>query len=183
MSFKEAGQSLLKLIFDQDTYEEGLCSGGLKNVQGRMDKKIVNLVEIDISNIRRILRWERQALNPGPHAVILAFPLDHEEFTNKTKEILKDLEFLGETFWSHVIVVFTEGDSIKDEYHGTQEIVLQWLLEKCRRRYYISGDIVEMGGLSKMIQEMIRSNNSMHLLLPEMANGDAQSVSEALEVR
>ncbi|XP_056603138.1 interferon-induced protein with tetratricopeptide repeats 5 isoform X2 [Triplophysa dalaica] len=183
MSLKEADKkSVPRLIFDRGTYEEGLGSGGIKILKGTMDRKIVNLFEIDISNIKRILRWEQQALNPGPHAVILAVPLDHGEFTDKTKEIVKDFEFLGEKFWSHVIVVFTEGDSSIDKYHGTQKIVLQWLLEKCGRRYYISGIApcnVEMREVSKMIQEIIRCNNSMHLLLPEMADGDAQFLSEA----
>ncbi|XP_055056452.2 uncharacterized protein [Misgurnus anguillicaudatus] len=178
LSFNEAGKSILNLIFDGGRYEEGLSvSGKLKSVKGRVAKKNVNLFEIDICNVKRILRWERMALNPGPHAVILAFSLEHGQFTEETEKILKDLEFLGEEFWNRVIVVFTEGDCSMSEYHGDQGRVLEWLLEKCGRRYYITGKESEslQKELSKKIMEM---NKSMHLLLPQMSDGASQSLPE-----
>ncbi|XP_073716672.1 uncharacterized protein [Misgurnus anguillicaudatus] len=181
LSFNEAGKSILNLIFDGGSYEEGLCvSGKLKSVKGRVAKKNVNLFEIDICNVKKILRWERMALNPGPHAVILSFSLEHGQFTEETEKILKDLEFLGEEFWNRVIVVFTARDCSMSEYHGDQGRVLEWLLEKCGRRYIITGKESEslQRELSKKIMEMNWMNKSMHLLLPQMSDGASQCLSE-----
>ncbi|XP_065140262.1 uncharacterized protein [Paramisgurnus dabryanus] len=153
LSFNEAGKSILNLIFDGGSYEEGLCSSGkLKSVKGTVAKKNVNLFEIDVFNVKRILRWERMALNPGPHAVVLAYMFEHGQFTEETEKILKDLEFLGEEFWNRVTVVFTVEDGTESEDHEDQERIL----------------------------DMIGGENSMHLLLPQMSDGDSQCLSEDL---
>ncbi|XP_051965973.1 interferon-induced protein with tetratricopeptide repeats 5 [Xyrauchen texanus] len=177
MDFKEKGTSVVDLLFEE---ESKICDEGqfgdnrLKIVRGKLKEKSAYVVEIDICDAKRILKWERCVLTPGPHAVLLAFRLDHGEFTKKTKEILEDLEFLGEKFWNHVIVVFTEGDCSINEYTGAQREVLEWIFEKCGYKYYISGSAPEM------ILRMIRRNNSMHLLLPEISDGASQSPSEVL---
>lgn len=179
MSFSETEKSVLNLIFDGGIYDED-GSGRLKSFKGSMNKKIVHLVDIDICNAKRILRWEKLA--PGPHAILLAFD---GQFTDQTKEILEKLEFLGEKFWNHVIVVFTEGDCSINEYSGAQRSVLEWLHEKCGHTTYICGsetETTERRELSEKIQRMIRGNNSMHLVLPEIPDGDSQSPSDILRV-
>lgn len=182
MSFSETEKSVLNLIFDGGRYDE-VGSGRLKSFKGSMNKKIVHLVDIDVCNAKRILRWEKLA--PGPHAILLAFTLRESQFTDQTKEILEKLEFLGEKFWNHVIVVFTEGDCSINEYTGAQRSVLEWLYEKCGHKTYICGsepETTERRELSEKMQRMIRGNNSMHLVLPEISDGDSQSPSDILRV-
>uniref|UniRef100_A0A672PIF3 Symplekin scaffold protein n=1 Tax=Sinocyclocheilus grahami TaxID=75366 RepID=A0A672PIF3_SINGR len=179
MSFSETEKSVLKLVFD-DRYDE-VGSGRLKTFKGAMNEEIVHLVDINICNDKRILKWEKLTL--GPHAILLAFSLHDGEFTDQTKKILESLEFLGEKFWNHVIVVFTEGDRNIDEYSGDQRSVLEWLLEKCGDKSYICGsapETTERRELSERIQRMIRRNNSMHLVLPDNSNGDSQSPLDIL---
>ncbi|XP_051750069.1 interferon-induced protein with tetratricopeptide repeats 5 isoform X1 [Ctenopharyngodon idella] len=180
MSFSETVKSVLSLIFDGGSYNE-IGSGRLKSFKGSMNKKMVHLVDIDICNAKRILRWEK--LTPGPHAILLALCLHESQFTDQTKEILEKLEFLGEKFWNHVIVVFTEGDCSINEYTGAQRSVLEWLREKCGHKTYICGsepETTERRELSKKIQRMIRRNNSVHLVLPEISDGDSKSPSDIL---
>ncbi|XP_051520162.1 uncharacterized protein LOC127421286 isoform X2 [Myxocyprinus asiaticus] len=188
MDFKDKGTSVVDLLFEESKIcdEEQLGDNRHKIVKGKLTEKSAYLVEIDICDAKRILKWERRGLTPGPHAVLLAFRLDHGEFTEKTKEILEDLEFLGEKFWNHVIVVFTEGDCSINEYTGAQREVLEWIREKCGYKYYISGyapEITERIELSERILRMIRRNNTMHLLLPEISDGASQSLSEVLRKR
>ncbi|KAF4113508.1 hypothetical protein G5714_006053 [Onychostoma macrolepis] len=175
MSFGETEKSVLSQIFDGGSYK--IESGRIKTFKGAMNKKIVHLVDIDICNAKRILRWEK--LTPGPHAVLLAFTLHDGKFTDQTKEILENLEFLGEKFWNHVVVVcICSSDAVV-----AQRGVLDWLLEKCGDKYYICGsapESTERRELSDRIQMMIRKNNSMHLVLPDISDGDSQSPLDIL---
>uniref|UniRef100_A0A8C1TII4 Uncharacterized protein n=1 Tax=Cyprinus carpio TaxID=7962 RepID=A0A8C1TII4_CYPCA len=178
MSFSETEKSLLNLVFD-DRYDE-VGSGRLKTFKGAMNEETVHLVDFNICNAKRILRWEKLTL--GPHVILLAFSLHNDRFTDQTKQILESLEFLGEKFWNHVIVVFTEGDFSINEYTGDQRSVLEWLLEKCGHQSYICGsapETIERRELSDMIQK-IRRNNSMHLVLPDISNGDSHSPLDIL---
>ncbi|XP_052447871.1 interferon-induced protein with tetratricopeptide repeats 5 isoform X2 [Carassius gibelio] len=180
MRFSETEKSVLNLIFDKGNYDEAV-SGRLKTFKGAMNKKTVHLVDIDICNAKRILRWEKPTL--GPHAILLAFSLHNDRFTDQTKEIVENLKFLGEKFWTHVIVVFTEGDSCITAYSGAQRRVLEWLLEKCGHKSYICGyapETTERIELSERIQRMIKRNNSMHLVLPDISDGDSQSTLDIL---
>lgn len=184
MSFSETEKSVLNNIFDGGSYDE-VCSGRLKSFKGSMNKKIVHLVDIDICNAKKILRWEN--LTPGPHVILLTFFLHDGQFTDQTKEILENLEFLGEKFWNHVVVLFVEGDCGINEYTGSQRSVLEWLHEKCGHKTYICGSEPEIAErerreLSKIIQRMIWRNKSMHLVLPEISDGDSQSPSDILRV-
>ncbi|XP_059397312.1 interferon-induced protein with tetratricopeptide repeats 5 [Carassius carassius] len=178
MSFSETEKSVLNLVFG-DHYDE-VGSGRLKTFKGAMNEETVHLVDINICNAKRILRWKKPTL--GPHVILLAFSLHNDRFTDQTKEILESLEFLGEKFWNHVIVVFTDGDFSVNEYTGDQRSVLDWLLEKCGHKSFNSGSAVETTErieLSESIQR-IKRNNSMHLVLPDFSNGDSQSTLDIL---
>ncbi|KAK9974080.1 hypothetical protein ABG768_022189, partial [Culter alburnus] len=180
MRFGETGKSILNLIFDGGSYDED-SSGRLKSFKGSMNKNIVHLVDIDICNAKRVLRWEKLA--PGPHAILLALCLRESQFTDQTKEILENLEFLGEKFWNHVIVVFTEGDCSINGYTGAQRSVLEWIHEKCGHKTYICGsepETTERRELSEKIERMIWENDLMHLVLPEISDEDSQSPSDIL---
>ncbi|XP_073699602.1 uncharacterized protein [Garra rufa] len=180
MSFRETEKCVLNLVFDGGHYDE-VDSGRVKTYKGTMNKKTVHLADIDICNAKKILRWEKPIL--GPHAVLLAFTLHDDSFTNQTKEILENLEFLGEKFWNHVTLVFIEGDCGINEYTGAQRSVIEWLLKKCGHKSYICGsapEITERRELSERIQRMIRRNHSMHLVLPDILDGDSQSPSDIL---
>src|SRR4029434_10393260 len=77
---------------------------------------------------------------PGPHAVLLVIPV-HKSFTEDERGILQEhFELLGESVWSHTMVLFTYGDWLGDttiEQYIESEGALQSLIEKCGNRYHV----------------------------------------------
>ncbi|XP_043094333.1 interferon-induced protein with tetratricopeptide repeats 5 [Puntigrus tetrazona] len=172
MSFGEADKSVLSLIFDGGSYK--VESGRIVTFKGAMNKKIVHLVNIDICNAKMILRWEKRS--PGPHAVLLALTQHDGTFTDQTKEILENLEFLGEKFWNHVIVLC----SCNADATVAQRSELECIQSRRQKpiNYYICGfapESTQRKELSDRIQMMIRKNNSMHLVVPDISDRDYQS--------
>lgn len=168
LGFKDAGQSARNVILGCHTHnEEALGTGRPAIVKGKMANKSVHMIETDLCNSKKILTREKSILAPGPHAIVLAFHHD-EEVTENIKHALEDLQIFGQSFWKHVLVVFTNEETC---IRG-QESVLQWLLEKCGYRYYIAGtdpEITQTMELSDRIMNMISRNNTMHLIIPAIA--------------
>ncbi|KAI4897023.1 hypothetical protein NFI96_027876 [Prochilodus magdalenae] len=102
---------------------------------------------------------------PGPHCLLLVICVAIE-FTERHREILEGyIELLGETVWSHTIVLFTFGDYLGDtpiERHIESEgKTFQWLVEKCGNRYHVLNNknrSDEGTELLKEIEEMVAAN-------------------------
>ncbi|XP_066517963.1 interferon-induced protein with tetratricopeptide repeats 5 isoform X2 [Hoplias malabaricus] len=164
LTFKGAEHSARNAILGTSFHEEKPNVSGRPTIlKGKMDKKAVHVVEIDLCNAKSILTKENSVITPGPHAIVFAFVHDGQ-LTEETQRILGDLESFGKNFWKHVIVIFTN----KDTCIRGQEGVVHWLLSKCEYRYYITGRCKQMTQtkeLSERIQKMLLGNKNMHLVI------------------
>ncbi|KAI4897024.1 hypothetical protein NFI96_027875, partial [Prochilodus magdalenae] len=106
--------------------------------------------------------------SPGPHAVLLMVQTDSKYKGKYSASITKHLKILGETAWSHTIVLFTCGDCLGDtpiEQHIESEgKELQWLVEKCGNRYHVlnnknRSDDTQVTELLEKIEEMVAANS------------------------
>ncbi|XP_067117118.1 GTPase IMAP family member 8-like [Osmerus mordax] len=108
---------------------------------------------------------------PGPHALLLVIQ-GGGSFTEKHRlSVEKHLQLLNECVWSHTVVLFTHGDYLGDttiEQHIQQEgKALQWLVEKCGKRYHVlnnnnRGDGSQVTELLDKIEEMVAGNRGGH---------------------
>ncbi|KAL7834351.1 hypothetical protein SRHO_G00285980 [Serrasalmus rhombeus] len=105
---------------------------------------------------------------PGPHALLLVIStaVFFKEIHRYTTEGY--LKLLGDTVWSHTIVLFIYRDWLGDipiEQHIDNEgKELQWLLEKCGNRYHVlnnenRSDDAQVTELLEKIEEMVAANN------------------------
>ncbi|KAK3509234.1 hypothetical protein QTP70_025602 [Hemibagrus guttatus] len=120
---------------------------------------------------------------PGPHAVLVVVNGDRT-FTEKDREIFVGYQnLLSDEVWSHTIVLFTFGDSLRDttiERHIESEgKALQWLLEKCRNRYQVFDNKIkyntQITELLEKIEKIVAGNRGCHL---EMDTKTLQDVEE-----
>ncbi|XP_058239783.1 GTPase IMAP family member 9-like [Hemibagrus wyckioides] len=109
---------------------------------------------------------------PGPHAVLLVMRLDFEFTEKEREELVRYVDLLGSTVWSHTIVLFTFGDSLGDttiERHIESEgQALQRLVEKCGNRYHVFNnkkrdDDSQVTEMLEKIEEMVAENKGCPL--------------------
>lgn len=78
---------------------------------------------------------------PGPYAVLLVIDLNHSFIELYRQSIQGHLKIFGDQIWRHIIILFTHGDWLGNntiEQHIESEgAPLQWLFEKCGRRYHV----------------------------------------------
>ncbi|KAG1932091.1 GTPase IMAP family member 8-like [Pimephales promelas] len=108
---------------------------------------------------------------PGPHAVLLIIRVDIRFKETERKALLDHLDLLGESVWSHTIVLFTAGDSLLDtsiEQHIQSEgPYLQRLMVKCGNRFHVfnnrnRSDDTQIKELLEKIEETVAQNNGRH---------------------
>ncbi|XP_062386454.1 uncharacterized protein LOC134074663 [Sardina pilchardus] len=105
---------------------------------------------------------------PGPHALLLVINLSHTFRETNRRAVQQHMELLGESVWSHTIVLFTRGNWLGDttiEQHiesGGEN--LQWVVEKCGNRYHVvenrKSDIGQVTELLQKIEEMVAGNRN-----------------------
>ncbi|XP_048104175.1 uncharacterized protein LOC125297755 [Alosa alosa] len=123
---------------------------------------------------------------PGPHAVLLVIRVFDSMPKNIKTIIQEHLELLGESVWSHTIVLFTRwdwlGDTTTEQYiESEEEGFHQWLVEKCGNRYHTFNNedwtVDQVEQLLEKIEEMVAGNEGRHF---EM---DSKRLNELLEVK
>ncbi|KAM9826922.1 GTPase IMAP family member 4 [Neosynchiropus ocellatus] len=100
---------------------------------------------------------------PGPHAFLLVIPVGM--FTDVDRARIEEhVSLFGERVWQHTIVVFTWAEVLRkisiERYIRREGKDLQWVLEKCKRRYFvinncIFGENPQVGPLFKRVEKMV----------------------------
>lgn len=100
---------------------------------------------------------------PGPHAFLLVIPVGMFTEVDRAR-IEEHVSLFGEDVWRHTIVVFTWADVLKkisiERYIRREGKELQWVLEKCKRRYFvinncIFGENPQVGHLIEKVEKMV----------------------------
>ncbi|XP_075936647.1 GTPase IMAP family member 4 isoform X1 [Anarhichas minor] len=77
---------------------------------------------------------------PGPHVFLLAIPVGMFTEVDRAR-IEEHVSLFGERVWKHTIVVFTWAEVLRtisiERYIRREGKELQWVLEKCKRRYFV----------------------------------------------
>ncbi|KAL3986724.1 neutral cholesterol ester hydrolase 1 [Sarotherodon galilaeus] len=104
--------------------------------------------------------------SPGPH-VFLIMVKANSVFSEKRRRALEEhAALLGDTVWSHCMVVFTCAEKYKDknpeEYVERQGKALRWLSEKCSQRCHsvVPSDNSERTVLLAKIQKLVTENGN-----------------------
>ncbi|XP_029385384.1 GTPase IMAP family member 4 [Echeneis naucrates] len=100
---------------------------------------------------------------PGPHAFLLVIPVGMFTEVDRAR-IEEHVSLFGENVWKHTIVVFTWAEVLKkisiERYIRREGKDLQWVLEKCKRRYFvinncIYGEHPQVGRLMERVEKMV----------------------------
>ncbi|XP_032360056.1 GTPase IMAP family member 4 isoform X1 [Etheostoma spectabile] len=100
---------------------------------------------------------------PGPHVFLLVIPVGM--FTDVDRARIEEhVSLFGERVWKHTIVVFTWAEVLStisiERYIRREGKELQWVLEKCKRRYFvinncIFGEHPQVGRLLEKVEKMV----------------------------
>nr|XP_046227036.1 GTPase IMAP family member 4 isoform X2 [Scatophagus argus] len=82
---------------------------------------------------------------PGPHAFLLVIPVGMFTEVDRAR-IEEHVSLFGESVWRHTVVVFTWAEVLRtisiERYIRREGKELQWVLEKCKRRYFVINNCV-----------------------------------------
>lgn len=105
--------------------------------------------------------------SPSPNVILLAVPLD-TSFTVEQKRVINDnMRQFGPRVWRHTMLLFTFGDSLGtktiERHIESEGKPLQWLVEKCEKRYHVinnrSKDGDQVTELLEKMEEMVAGNS------------------------
>ncbi|KAM7369811.1 hypothetical protein PAMP_011102 [Pampus punctatissimus] len=101
--------------------------------------------------------------SPGPHAFLLVIPVGMFTEVDRAR-IEEHVSLFGERVWKQTIVVFTWAEVLRnisiERYIRREGKDLQWVLEKCKRRYFvinncIFGEHAQVGRLLERVEKMV----------------------------
>ncbi|XP_074549744.1 GTPase IMAP family member 4 [Halichoeres trimaculatus] len=107
---------------------------------------------------------------PGPHAFLLVIPVGMFTFEDRAR-IEEHVGLFGERVWKHTIVVFSWADVLRtisvERYIRREGKDLQWVLEKCKRRYFvinncIFGEHQQVGRLLEKVEKMVAEEGGFY---------------------
>ncbi|KAK5849551.1 hypothetical protein PBY51_013878 [Eleginops maclovinus] len=108
--------------------------------------------------------------SPGPHAFLLVIPVGM--FTEVDRQCIEEhVSLFGESVWRHTIVVFTWAEVLRnisiERYIRREGKDLQWVLEKCHRRYFvinncIFGEHPQVGRLLERVEKMVAAEGGFY---------------------
>ncbi|KAJ0022844.1 hypothetical protein NQD34_014978 [Periophthalmus magnuspinnatus] len=100
---------------------------------------------------------------PGPHAFLLVIPVGM--FTDVDRSRIEEhVSLFGENVWKHTIVVFPWVELLRkisvDRYIRREGEDLLWVLEKCKRRYFVINNCVfgehpQVGRLMERVEKLV----------------------------
>ncbi|XP_029313181.1 GTPase IMAP family member 4 isoform X2 [Cottoperca gobio] len=121
---------------------------------------------------------------PGPHVFLLAIPVGMFTEVDRAR-IEEHVSLFGEHVWKHTIVVFTWADVLRtisiERYIRREGKELQWVLEKCKRRYFvinncIFGEHPQVGRLLEKVEKMVAEEAGYYK--PEEAEKEKKPLNE-----
>lgn len=121
---------------------------------------------------------------PGPHAFLLAIPVGMFTEVDRSR-IEEHVSLFGEHVWRHTIVVFTWAEVLRtisiERYIRREGKELQWVLEKCNRRYFvinncIFGEHPQVGRLMERVEKMVAEEGGYYN--PEVGKGEKKPLDE-----
>lgn len=104
--------------------------------------------------------------SPGPHAFLIIIKASSAFSERRRRAVEEHLALLGDSVWSHCMVVFTSDEKFKDT--NPEECVerggkaLRWLSEQCSRRCHsvVLGDSTEVTELLAKVQKLVTENEN-----------------------
>ncbi|KAF7648898.1 hypothetical protein LDENG_00150420 [Lucifuga dentata] len=97
----------------------------------------------------------------GPHVIVLVIPL--LDFTEpERRAVERRMEILTSNVWRHTMVVFTFEDWLRKSGQSVKEHIqsggpaLQWLMKKCRYRYYVVDNKTTISAKKSLKEEVER---------------------------
>lgn len=100
---------------------------------------------------------------PGPHAFLLVIPVGMFTEVDRAR-IEEHVSLFGEHVWRHTIVVFTWAEILRsisiERYIRREGKDLQWVLDKCKRRYFVINNCVfgehpQVGRLMEKVEKVV----------------------------
>ncbi|KAL6097713.1 uncharacterized protein ACO6RY_13192 [Pungitius sinensis] len=107
---------------------------------------------------------------PGPHSFLLVIPVGMFTEVDRAR-IEEHVSLFGQRVWKHTIVVFTWAEVLKtisiERYIRREGKELQWVLEKCKRRYFvinngIFGEDPQVGRLLERVEKMVAEEGGFY---------------------
>lgn len=107
---------------------------------------------------------------PGPHAFLLVIPVGMFTEVDRAR-IEEHVSLFGERVWKHTIVVFSWAEVLRtisiERYIRREGKELQWVLEKCKRRYFvinncIFGEHPQVGRLLERVEKMVAEEGGFY---------------------
>ncbi|XP_059183329.1 GTPase IMAP family member 4 isoform X2 [Centropristis striata] len=107
---------------------------------------------------------------PGPHGFLLCIPVGMFTEVDRSR-IEEHVSLFGEHVWEHTIVVFTWAEVLRtisiERYIRREGKDLQWVLEKCKRRYFvinncIFGEHPQVGRLLERVEKMVAEEGGFY---------------------
>ncbi|KAL2084167.1 hypothetical protein ACEWY4_019685 [Coilia grayii] len=111
------------------------------------------------------------SVSPCPHAILLVMRTGMKFTETSRRAVQEHVELLGDTAWSHTILLFTHGEWLGirsiEQFIESEGKPLQWVVEKCRNRYHVfsnsnEGRDAQVNELFKKIEETIAENEGRH---------------------
>ncbi|XP_056155501.1 GTPase IMAP family member 4 [Lampris incognitus] len=108
--------------------------------------------------------------SPGPHAFLLVIPVGMFSEVDRAR-VEEHLNLFGEHVWRHTIVVFTWAEVLKnisiERYIRREGKDLQWVLEKCKRRYFVINNFIfgahpQLGRLMERVEKMVAEEGDFY---------------------
>ncbi|KAL7881987.1 hypothetical protein AOLI_G00088360 [Acnodon oligacanthus] len=174
--------SLINSVFGKDWVPNFKRTAQCKKLQGSVCGRELMLVDTPgwwkhfaLSDTAEFLKQELvegvSLCHPGPHVVLLVMEIDIP-FTEKHRKAAKDhLELLGDQIWTHTLVLFTRGCSLRDrtieEHIENEGEALKWLIERCGNRYHVFDNAVlndksQVTQLLEKIEDIVERNNGTY---------------------
>ncbi|CAI5676184.1 unnamed protein product [Oreochromis niloticus] len=155
------------------TKERTLCSSRIGEVAG-LRLTVVNApgwwcdfsAQSTPKLVKREIITSVALCSPGPHVFLIIIKAT-SVFSEKRRRALEEhMALLGDTVWSHCMVVFTCAEKYKDknpeEYVERRGKALRWLSEKCSQRCHsvVPSDNSERTVLLAKIQKLVTENGN-----------------------